>query len=184
MKNYIALAHSTSSPLPPARERLQNFPVLALLYFKLRELAKLGSDLDDLKRAIFYGSPDITGTMTLPEAQAANAARALEDDQTIELLHAGLGLATESVEFLAAVFDRMFEGYDLDETNLSEEIGDSLWYLAKGCKFLGTTLELEMVRNIGKLAARYPNKFTNLDALNRDLDRERKALESALPAAD
>ncbi len=35
-----------------------------------------------------------------------------------------------------------------------------------------------MERNIAKLQARYPDKFTQEQALNRDTDNERKILET------
>ncbi len=42
----------------------------------------------------------------------------------------------------------------------------------------GFTVEQAQERNIAKLAKRYPDKFTSEAALNRDLDAERKILES------
>lgn len=183
MKNYIELAHSTSAPVGPVRERLHG-GLLALLYLKLRELQKLSGELDQLKRAIFYGKPEAGGNMTMPTDADEHARHAFRDDIAIELLHAGLGLATEAGEFLQAVGDHVFDGLDLDTVNIGEEIGDSLWYLAKAAKFTGTTLELEQVRNIAKLAKRFPNKFENAAALERDLDAERTVLEAELPASE
>lgn len=177
MKNYETLAHNTSAPVGPVRERLHG-GLLALLYFKLREFQKLTVELDQLKRAIFYGKPEAGGNMTMPHSADDNARHAFRGDQPIELMHAGLGLATEAGELLQAVGDHIFEGIDLDPVNIGEEIGDSLWYLAKAAKFTGTTIELEQVKNIAKLAARYPDKFTDAAALERDLAAERKALES------
>jgi hypothetical protein len=40
-----------------------------------------------------------------------------------------------------------------------------------------TTFGVVFETNITKLRARYPNKFTEADALNRDLTKERKILE-------
>lgn len=39
-------------------------------------------------------------------------------------------------------------------------------------------LEIDLQKNIDKLKARFPNKFTQEKALNRDLETERKILES------
>lgn len=182
MKNYMELAHSTSASVEPVRARLSKFALTYLLMDKLQEFRELGRDLDKLKRAIFYGNPVVSDEVVLVEEDSpvANAHRAFKSDQVIELLHAGLGMATESAEFLNAVADHIFDGMDLDEVNLAEEIGDNQWYAVKACKFLNTTLELEQVRNIAKLAARFPNKFNDVDALNRDLARERGILEQAL----
>lgn len=93
------------------------------------------------------------------------------------LLHAGIGIATESGEFLDALKKTVFYGKELDKVNLKEELGDVLWYIAIAMDELGTDFETEMNRNIEKLSARYPEKFTSEKAMNRDLDTERKILE-------
>lgn len=93
------------------------------------------------------------------------------------LLHAGIGVATEGGEFLDALKKHLFYGKPLDRTNLKEEIGDLFWYLAIACDELGTTFEEVQATNIAKLTARYPDKFTEDKAENRDLGAERKILE-------
>ena len=93
------------------------------------------------------------------------------------LLHAGIGLATESGEFLDALKKHVFYGKALDRTNLKEEVGDLLWYCAIALDELGSSFEEVQATNIAKLKARYPNKFTMGDAENRDLKAERKILE-------
>jgi ribosomal protein S17E len=45
---------------------------------------------------------------------------------------------------------------------------------------LGTDFETEMKRNIEKLKARYPEKFEENLAENRDLEKEREILEQDL----
>lgn len=93
------------------------------------------------------------------------------------LLHAGLGLATEAGEFLDPLKKHFFYGKPIDETNLKEEVGDILWYCAIACDALGTTIDAEMRRNIAKLRARFPDKFSEENANVRDLDVERAVLE-------
>jgi NTP pyrophosphatase (non-canonical NTP hydrolase) len=93
------------------------------------------------------------------------------------LLHAGIGMATEAAEFIDPIKKFLFYNKPIDKTNLKEEIGDLLWYVAIACSALGTTVEEEMERNITKLAKRYPEKFTSEAAINRDLEAERKVLE-------
>ena len=98
-------------------------------------------------------------------------------DKTIKLLHAGLGMSTESGEFVDVVKKYLFYGKQIDETNLVEELGDLLWYVAVACDALGVELEKVMHLNIEKLKARYGDKFTDTKALDRNLDKERKVLE-------
>ncbi len=93
------------------------------------------------------------------------------------LLHAGIGLATESGEFLDALKKSIFYGKELDIVNLKEELGDVLWYMAIAMDALGTDFETEMKKNIKKLKARYGEKFSQDSAEKRDLKREREILE-------
>jgi NTP pyrophosphatase (non-canonical NTP hydrolase) len=96
---------------------------------------------------------------------------------TIRLLHAMIGLCTEAGEFQDALKKHVFYGKALDTTNLAEELGDIMWYVAIACDTLGVSLEGVMEKNIAKLKARYGEKFSQHAALNRDLSTERKILE-------
>ena len=106
----------------------------------------------------------------------------LEDGAGIDynkerLLHACMGMQTETAEFTDALKKSLFYGKTLDTVNLKEELGDLLWYVSIAMDELGTTYEAEMQRVINKLKLRYPEKFTEEDATNRDLVAERKLLE-------
>ena len=106
----------------------------------------------------------------------------LEDGAGIDynkerLLHACMGMQTETAEFTDALKKSLFYGKTLDTVNLKEELGDLLWYVSIAMDELGTTYEAEMQRVINKLKIRYPEKFTEEDATNRDLVAERKLLE-------
>ena len=98
-------------------------------------------------------------------------------DKSARLLHAGMGMATEAGEFVDSLKKTIFYGKPLDEVNLIEEMGDLLWYVGLACDALGVPIELVMDRVVSKLEQRYPEKFTDEAALNRDLEAERKALE-------
>lgn len=53
---------------------------------------------------------------------------------TIErLLHAAIGLCTESGELLDAYKKHIFYGKPLDHVNIKEELGDICWYMAIVC---------------------------------------------------
>ena len=101
----------------------------------------------------------------------------LQDKSMIRLLHTGMGLATESAEFLDALKKAIYYGKELDKVNLAEEMGDILWYCATALDELGVSFEEVMEKNIAKLEARYPEKFTEEKAENRDLETERDILE-------
>ncbi len=90
--------------------------------------------------------------------------------------HAIIGLVTEAGEAMDAVKKSLFYNQPFDRTNLKEELGDALWYIAVACQTNGWTMEEVMEANIRKLRVRYPEKFTEQDAEHRNLDEERGAL--------
>lgn len=101
----------------------------------------------------------------------------LQDVRIIRLLHAAIGMATEAGELLDILKKHLFYGAPLDTVNALEEIGDTSWYQRLGCAALDTTFLSTMLQNVRKLRHRYPDKFTEEKALNRDLAGERSVLE-------
>ncbi len=101
----------------------------------------------------------------------------LKGPQMINMLHSAIGLATEAAEALDMLKKHIYYGKKLDIPNFKEEIGDSQWYAAIGAEACGTTLQEIQNTNIAKLKARYPEKFTEEKAENRNLTVERQILE-------
>jgi NTP pyrophosphatase (non-canonical NTP hydrolase) len=101
----------------------------------------------------------------------------MSDPLFARLLHAASGMVTEAGEFMDALKKHAMYGKPLDVVNLAEEVGDQLWYLALACNTLGVEIEAVMATNIEKLRVRFPEKFTEKDALTRDLGAERRILE-------
>lgn len=116
------------------------------------------------------------------------------DKLNIRLLHGALGLFTESGEQLEALRVQ-FLGKGLDKVNFAEEVGDTNWYdavlkdeLAKlaaadGKSINDATIRLSNITKLqgnAKLKGRYAEgDFNVIDALNRNLARERALLESS-----
>lgn len=92
------------------------------------------------------------------------------------ILHAAIGCVTESGEMLDALKKQIYYGRSLDTTNVKEEAGDLLYYLAILFDELQTDFETEMQRVINKLEVRYPESFSELRAYERDLDAELEVL--------
>ena len=92
-------------------------------------------------------------------------------------LHMAIGISTESGELLDAYKKHFAYGKDLDVVNVGEEIADIMWYISNLCRIKNIDIEEIMQRNIEKLKARYPEKFTQEKALSRNLDAERNILE-------
>lgn len=101
----------------------------------------------------------------------------ISNPDTIRLLHGAMGLCTESAELLDMLKKHIFYGKPLDLVNAKEEIGDSSWYMGLIIDVLQTTFDEVLTVNINKLKLRYPEKFTEFHAENRDLEAERNLLE-------
>lgn len=99
------------------------------------------------------------------------------DERPAQFLHACMGISTEAGELMDVMKRALIYGKPPDRTNVIEEVGDMFWYLSLLARALGFTFEEAKAKNIAKLKARYPKKFTEVDALNRNLDAELKALE-------
>jgi hypothetical protein len=58
-------------------------------------------------------------------------------------------------------------GKPLDLANIVEEVGDTLWFLARICEACNITLSRCAAENIEKLQKRYPEAYSDEDALER-----------------
>mgnify|MGYP003641661394 FL=1 len=109
-----------------------------------------------------------------------DAARTLAILETpmMDQIHMVTGMSTEVGEIQDAYKKNFAYGKPLDETNVKEEIGDLMWYVANLCRMKGWDMNSILDTNIAKLKARFPKKFTQEDAENRNLNAERVILES------
>lgn len=171
--NYIEEANVTMSD-NYHRELVSQKALVLLLNEAIQSLDRL----DKVKKALFYGrKPE--GLYYLFNDADIQVHRLHNDPQKgINLLHGILGVATEAGEMLEALSQGL-AGLGFDAINLEEEIGDNLWYNAALLRVLGTDFNRVQRKNIAKLRARFPDKFTEHDANNRDLNKERNILEAA-----
>jgi hypothetical protein len=139
-----------------------------------------GNRLDRIKKVLIYGRLDAE---LLPVAVKDDLSRDA-DFMGIppQIVHAIIGMATEASELVEAVLKTLADGEPFDTVNFVEETGDILWYGQLGMKTVGSTLDGAAWTNTRKLAIRYPDKFTQDRAINRDTQAERGVLEtSSLP---
>ena len=133
--------------------------------------------LDRIKKAIFYGRALSSAPVELGVWNCNKLT--FEISGVPELaIHGIIGAATECGELLEALSLALRDGSELDAVNIKEETGDVFWYLAILAKSQGFTFEECQETNIAKLRKRFPDKFTEYDALNRDLNAERNVLEN------
>ena len=80
--------------------------------------------------------------------------------------HALHGMAAELGE-VNGIYQKTYQGHELNEEHLKKEIGDLLWFIAEyctgNCWLLGDIAQM----NIDKLKARYPEGFDSERSLNR-----------------
>lgn len=96
---------------------------------------------------------------------------------TPRIEHAVMGIVTEAGELMDAIKKAKIYGEKLDKVNLVEEVGDLMWYIAILADELKTNFEEIWDKNIRKLKIRYPEKYTDKKASERDLNKERNELE-------
>jgi NTP pyrophosphatase (non-canonical NTP hydrolase) len=99
--------------------------------------------------------------LTLDEYQdaAARTAAPLDKSKYPKMLRGLLGLVGETGELSEHIKKALFQGHEMDEQKVLEEMGDVLWYLAVGADDMGYSLSYIATQNIGKLRERYPDGF-------------------------
>lgn len=144
--------------------------------------------LDGVKKQVFYGNSTKLLTKTEESVNQLEqivsilreplTAESLNDEIDIDprVFHGIVGLVTESGELSDALLTGITDGV-IDPVNVQEEAtGDSGWYRA----ILNDALDLDeyqgLTNVINKLRVRYPEKFSNELAANRNLNAEREQL--------
>jgi NTP pyrophosphatase (non-canonical NTP hydrolase) len=175
--NYAELAAVTEAPIT---EEMKHRIIRAIPHISdiFEEQIMLSIRLDLLKKFIFYGKGEIESTGD-PAHHLHNRHQIL-DEQVIRLLHCAIGMATETGELMEALKNHIYDGLPLDEANIGEELGDGCWYIGIGADAIRKSLTDILATNNSKLRHRFPDKFTEYHAENRDLEGERAILEGAL----
>lgn len=96
------------------------------------------------------------------------ASRTINNNLTVRdmELHAMHGMAGEIGE-LHSIYQKEYQGHDVDLEHIKKELGDLLWFIAEYCTSYDWNLEEIMQKNIDKLKARYPEGFEYEKSLNR-----------------
>lgn len=115
--------------------------------------------------------------MTIESYITESSRTLIDKGHDLNMLHAAIGIGTEAGEMLDQFKRKMFYGRELDVVNVKEEIGDLMWYIAILLRELDLNFEEILQLNIDKLRARFPEKFSEHHAINRNLDKERDILE-------
>lgn len=158
------------------------------LCITLEAIIAAGNILDQIKKNIFYGKQIDEKTYKSNVCNLIAATSKLDTNPQIytlnseeikidtRLFHGIVGNITETVELTEALLDNIKTG-ETDVVNIAEELGDSFFYQAIIMDTLNLDQNQILERNVAKLKARFPEKFTTDNAINRDVEKERKILE-------
>ena len=105
--------------------------------------------------------------MTLEEYRQL-AARTINPKCTLmeQEMHA-LHLLSAEVGEIHSLYQKVYQGHDLNEEELALELGDLLWGIAELCSAKGWKLVDIAAKNIEKLRRRYPDGFDEEKSLHR-----------------
>ena len=98
------------------------------------------------------------------------AARTINRKLTAEetQLHALHEMAGEVGE-IHSLFQKVYQGHELDDEELQYEVGDLLWGIAELCTARGWQMGAVAWMNIEKLKKRYPEGFSVERSLHREV---------------
>lgn len=137
----------------------------------INEVQISAQHVDKIKKALFYGKEDadLAFVRSLKESESYGSVE-------VDLIHAILGIYTEAAELLeilgVALMNKdtplSYEENGELENKIINEAGDGLWYHAMLYRLLGTDFDEVSRLNIEKLKKRFPVKFSEDLAVNRD----------------
>lgn len=151
----------------------------------------VGTLLDYTKKGIFYNNYtkyDENYDALINKAMrkiadfhrsSGKCSRANYDFLNFRVVHGLLGAVTESSEMAEHLLDYIRTG-TVDRAGIGEEFSDSDWYKAIIFDELGLDENICRTNVINKLRVRFPDKYDDAAAANRNLEEERKKLEQDL----
>lgn len=106
--------------------------------------------------------------MSLKEYQAL-ARRTQNNELTLEEKerHALFGIASEVGE-IHAIYQKVFQGHDMNYMKVIDEMGDLMWFMAELADAIGASLDDVADHNIAKLKKRYPQGFDVEHSVHRE----------------
>jgi len=89
------------------------------------------------------------------------------NSQIQSLLHALHGMSAEVGE-IHSIYQKSYQGHEVDDDDLKAKLGDLLWFCAEYCTAQGWDMEQICVKNIEKLRKVYPKGFDSKRSLRME----------------
>jgi len=143
---------------------------------KRRLFYKTEYDRDKVRNSLIQLKQSIQG---LSSRSTPDSEKKIECIDNTRAVHGLLGVITEAAE-LAEALQKYVNTGDLDHVNVAEEVFDVLWYFAILLDSIEFNWDTVAAVGIDKLKERFPEKFSEREAVERDTDAERTILETNL----
>lgn len=181
-KVFTEQALRTESKVTSAPLNVESFKAL------LKMFITVGTLLDYTKKGIFYNNyakldenyRELMTKLNDSTAEYINsdlaAARAPVSDINFRVLHGLLGAMTESSEIAEHLLNYLETGV-VDRAGIAEEFSDSDWYKAITFDELALDEVVSRQNVVDKLRVRFPTAYSDADAAERNLEKERSELE-------
>lgn len=160
--SFPQMVSELAKPGEDIRDQL-TFDNFTLLAAACASVVTAGDRLDLVKKRVVYNKDIDIGQAPICKLplQLMPAFSSLTAEKA-HLLHMAAGLAGEASEMLSQIFDHVFNGAPLDEDNVVEEGGDSLFYLQGLIGPVRVCLpEVALTNMVKLLGKRYPNGYTD-----------------------
>lgn len=171
---FQELALRTERPIDSdVVERFEDVAGRAMFLF--RQVSEIAQEADRLKKFIYYGKGGYSSDL---DEEPGAILRAEED---LRMVHGILGLVSEIGEVIdchQSYWDGHVEAIDC--VGVLEELGDIGWYCGQLASAAGSDLGVSYEAVIDKLSERYPDCFSEQRALERNIEAERRRLESKI----
>jgi NTP pyrophosphatase (non-canonical NTP hydrolase) len=143
------------------------------LQLALQNFIKSAKELDMVKKNAFYGK-QFDNELFHPVDEIQNII-------SPRLFHSLIGILTEAGEIGEILETILFNNTNvITNEKIADELGDLNWYEAIGIDELKLDFSDILHANIAKLKARYPDKFSEENAIKRNIEDETKALNNSL----
>jgi hypothetical protein len=144
----------------------------------LQNALQAAAAANSVKRWIVYGK--LEPNTVIAQFNPEDMFKGMTSVAQFRIIHALLGKISELGELIECLLPALTTHSSgiVDTVNLQEEMGDDEWYDAILMNVFLISPEAVLQCNIDKLRARYPEKFTEDKAVNRDLEKERQILDA------